>query len=105
MTKKERPHAEVIKAWAEDADAVVEYRNKSFGQEWIELQDRPTWRDDCEYRIRPAPKKRVEMWQWLMYDATTDSHYLTVHSSIQPVRGYGSIVRRVDSTRIEVEED
>lgn len=48
-----RPHADVIKAWADGA--VVEFHNPEFFEpgQWVVI-DFPTWRPDCLYRVKGA---------------------------------------------------
>ena len=48
-----RPHAEVIKAWADGA--LVEFHNPETFKpgQWV-LCDFPTWRADCLYRVKAA---------------------------------------------------
>ncbi len=45
-----RPHADVIKAWADGA--VIEFRNPQAFEPgvWV-ICDFPTWRADCLYRV------------------------------------------------------
>ncbi len=45
-------HADVIKAWADGAQIQVK------GAEWIDI-DRPDWLLSREYRIKPAPIRRI----------------------------------------------
>jgi hypothetical protein len=46
-----RPHAEVIKAWADGA--MVEFHNpQTFEPGWWVVCDFPTWRWDCLYRVK-----------------------------------------------------
>lgn len=46
-----RPHAEVIKAWADGAE--VEFHNPQTFEpgRWVNC-DFPTWRWDCLYRVK-----------------------------------------------------
>lgn len=46
-----RPHAELIKAWADGAR--IQYRS-AVG--WIDVVATPAWAAQVEYRIKPAPK-------------------------------------------------
>lgn len=47
-----RPHAELIKAWADGAS--IQYFSPA-QQCWVDATD-PNWRVDLRYRIKPAPK-------------------------------------------------
>lgn len=49
---KPRKHAELIKTWADGAE--IEFRWES-NKEWRSVSN-PHWEDECEYRIKPAPK-------------------------------------------------
>jgi hypothetical protein len=52
MTKP-RPHADLIKAWADGAK--VEYLNVGSNQVWSQV-DSPRWDGQGEYRIKREPK-------------------------------------------------
>ena len=45
-------HADLIHAWADDADMIIEA--KQFDGSWFEI-GKPQWNDDTEYRIKPEP--------------------------------------------------
>ncbi|MEW5249923.1 hypothetical protein [Microbulbifer discodermiae] len=49
LEQRPRPHAELIKQWAEDDSLVIEGRQR-FG-DWKEVD--PLWWPDWEYRIKP----------------------------------------------------
>lgn len=48
-----RPHAELIKQWADDDSLVIEGRCKILGGVWMEAMS-PNWYPDQEYRIKPV---------------------------------------------------
>jgi len=52
-------HADLIHAWADGAE--VQY---SFGEDVWHDTNRPEWRIDIEYRIKPKEKKPVVRWLW-----------------------------------------
>lgn len=52
------PHADLIKAWAEDTSRVVQYRDPTDVYDWNDIE-RPAWRPDMEYRFKPEPKQDV----------------------------------------------
>lgn len=54
---KPHKHAEWIKAWAEDQDLVVQYFDIDRG--WRDIEGPPTWRAECQYRIKPAEPEKV----------------------------------------------
>lgn len=67
-------HADVIIAWAEGAE--VEYRSSVVGG-WV-LARAPSWDEECEYRVKPPPKKyRVALFKDCInggvYTGTADS--------------------------------
>lgn len=47
---KPRPHADLIKAWADGAE--IEYKN-SYGA-WVTVKNTPTWLENGEYRIKES---------------------------------------------------
>ena len=47
--KKGRPHADIIKAWADGAD--IEWYDRGT-EKWITVSGKPSWREDDEYRIK-----------------------------------------------------
>lgn len=72
MCTKPRPHAELIKAWADGA--VIQYQLKSGAWEDTAL-NRPSWHVSETYRIKPEPtdieKYGVEVGDvWLLRDGS-----------------------------------
>lgn len=49
---KPHKHAEVIKAWVDDPEQVVQVFNEDAG-EWQDLDCTPTWAPFLQYRIKP----------------------------------------------------
>lgn len=47
-----RKHAELIKQWADDDSLEIEVR--LYDDEDWEVVDCPSWKDECEYRIKPT---------------------------------------------------
>lgn len=58
-------HADLIIAWAngEELDS-IEYFNEGLNA-WYSVDDRPTWKEDTKYRIKPEKKKMVKRWLWV----------------------------------------
>lgn len=57
-TKKPRPHAELIKQWADDDTVEIQEYNSDY-KRWINVY--PHWYPDTEYRIKP---KTVTKRKW-----------------------------------------
>ena len=66
--KQRHKHADVIIAWAEGAE--IEYRLGPYDS-WSKSTS-PSWHADCEYRVKPAPKKyRVALFRFSTAAAST----------------------------------
>ena len=70
-----RPHAELIKKWADDMEMEIEYLHALDG--WI-LHSNPMWHPSVKYRKKPKAKKLVSKWQWLVLNLETQMFCLTV---------------------------
>ena len=73
-TKKPRPHAELIKWWADDDSLEIESRSE-LGESWYPV-DKPQWHEQQLYRIKPKPKT-VTKWKWAYNTGKTDTTILT----------------------------
>lgn len=67
MTEKKVPHkhAALIKAWADGAQ--IQYKNLSDPTpiDWADVKS-PTWRSDCDYRVKPEPKPDVVLYAYII---------------------------------------
>ena len=55
-----RPHAELIKQWADDEDCVVEFYSEGLNK-WV-FASTPPWLPEIEYRIKPkTPSIKTEL--------------------------------------------
>lgn len=70
-TKKPRPHAELIKQWADDDSLEVE-KFDILNQVWVPCK-RPGWYIAGSYRIKP---KTVTKWRWA-YEGSTGFSCIT----------------------------
>lgn len=70
-TKKPRPHAELIKQWADDDSLEIESKSK-LGEDWY-IVDKPQWHEQQLYRIKP---KTVTKWKWV-YETSMNSVAVT----------------------------
>lgn len=102
-------HAELIKAWADGAE--IECRSVSVNK-WVTLDGpggdtQPAWLDGCEYRIKPQPPKKVEMWQWVYKDRDSviymSSGFYKNEAEAESST-CSTILHRAEWTRIEIEE-
>lgn len=69
-TKKPRPHAELIKQWADDSTLVIEV---SSGADWYVTKN-PEWHEEQQYRIKP---KTVTKWKWAYNTGKSDTTLIT----------------------------
>ena len=115
-----RPHAELIKKWADDPTMEIEFL--AVGDEW-EVIPNPTFHPSLLYREKTKEKKKVEMWQWAVrreskpemivasqFYATTDfivasQFYATTDFLRQdyPPNNW-KIICKIEGSKIEVEE-
>ena len=65
-------HADLIHAWADGAK--IQY---SFGEDVWHDTNRPEWRIDIEYRIKPEEKKPVVRWLWASPDGRVSGHLMS----------------------------
>lgn len=104
-TKTPRPHAELIKAWADGAE--IEFRAMK-ERNWREAIN-PGWYENHEYRIKPAPKRKVEMWQWAARPGfgmvPTATGYFKNEDAARAEYSRWTILCRIEGSRIEVEEE
>jgi hypothetical protein len=63
--RKPRPHADVIKAYADGHEIEVLIEN-----EWM-LTPAPMWYEDNQYRIKPEPKKPPTTWYQVVFRNAT----------------------------------
>lgn len=70
-TKKPRPHAELIKQWADDDSLEIESKSE-LGESWY-IVDKPQWHEQQLYRIKP---KTVIKWKWA-YETSMNSVAVT----------------------------
>lgn len=100
-TKTPRPHTELIKEWADGAE--IEYRENG-KLPWRDASN-PGWYENHEYRIKPAPKRKVEMWKWAI--RTPDGVVIETveYHSVTPLSIRGTTLCRIEGSRIEVEEE
>lgn len=71
-TKKPRPHAELIKQWADDDSIEIQEYNSDY-KTWTNVSY-PKWYSDTEYRIKP---KMVTKWKWAYNSGKTDTTLIT----------------------------
>lgn len=57
---KSHKHAELIKAWADGA----EIQFKGYSGQWTDVE-RPSWREQDEYRLKPVPKEIIQLHEYL----------------------------------------
>lgn len=69
-SKKPRPHAELIKQWADDDSLEIEV---SSGADWYVTKN-PEWHEEQQYRIKP---KKVTKWKWAYNSGKTDTTLIT----------------------------
>lgn len=69
-TKKPRPHAELIKQWADDDSLEIEV---SSGAGWYVTKN-PEWREHQQYRIK---LKTVTKWKWAYNTGKSDTTLIT----------------------------
>lgn len=68
--KNPRPHAELIKQWAEDD--TIEIQARMGDGKWYDVVGTPRWDSATNYRIKP---KKVTKWKWAFGDDTSDVVY------------------------------
>jgi hypothetical protein len=83
-----RPHAELIKQWADDDSLEIEFKGYNSDM-WDTTPVHPAWSVDYEYRIK---SKTVPAWQVLYEDIDgyhlSDGHYKT-EENFNTFMGYG----------------
>jgi hypothetical protein len=70
---KPRPHADLIKQWADDDSLLVQFKGHNSGK-WLD-SPLPSWSKDYEYRIKP---KTVPAWQ-VLYKQNGDFYISNGH--------------------------
>ena len=102
VTNKPHKHAELIKKWADGA--IIQYRCTIFGS-WATCdQNRPSWDEQVEYRIKPTIVKK---WKWIYRDSFGE---LKVTTSCYTEQDFNkmfqrlTLIQKIDSTMIEVGE-
>lgn len=78
---KPHKHAEVIKAWAENSDVTIQYRNIG-GSAWFDIDTAgdPTWNVNWEYRVKPTPPAKVYPVTGMSYDECVAAYNNGNHS-------------------------
>jgi hypothetical protein len=103
-----RPHAELIKKWADDETMELEYLSSS--DKW-EPAPNPHWNEIALYREKPKEKKLVEMWQWALSNGATPEKIVAsqfyantdfLRQEYKPDRW--KIICKIEGSKIEVEE-
>lgn len=98
--KTPHKHAELIKKWADGAIIQV----KTLGGTWVDAcNNNPFWEPNHEYRVKPT---LVKKWKWVFSDdgvlGVTDYRY--TEQEFNSVFQNLTLIQKVDSTMIEVEE-
>ena len=97
-----RPHADLIKQWADDDSLEIECRTNSHSS-WVDVEE-PVWSARYEYRIKP---KTVPAWRVLYeYDGEFDltlGHYKTEEEFNSKMGCGGKFVRFIPETEKQVE--
>ena len=101
-----RAHAELIKRWAEDENMELEFLSDN--NKWKPAPN-PTWMETALYREKP--KKKVEMWQWVLAHGATPGKVIAseFYKNTDFLRehylpDYWKIICRIEGSKIEVEE-
>ena len=102
--KTPMPHAEIIKACADDASLKIEGRpvETEFWQDvnlsWV--AGHLAW----YYRIKPEPARKVEMWKWAIRTADGSILESVEFHSGRPISIRGEVLCRIEGSRIEIDE-
>lgn len=102
--KKPRPHphAEVIKAWADGAQA----QYYALG-EWHDMVDEPIWYRDTQFRIKPEQKHKVKRWQWIIKNSLFPETYFIpseLMTEDAAIKSYGlNVIKKLEHTEFEEE--
>ena len=98
--KTPHKHAELIKKWADGA--IIQL--KQINGEWVDTtHNDPSWGNEFEYRVKPT---LVKKWKWVF----SDDGVLGVTGYCYTEQEFNSnfqnltLIQKVDSTMIEVEE-
>jgi hypothetical protein len=99
-----RPHAELIKRWADDGTMEIEVLSDK--DKW-EPVPTPWWNPDVTYRIKPKEKKKVSKWLWAIQigEETLLSVYFCADEQ-EVYKRYNAgvvILCRIEGSKIEVE--
>jgi hypothetical protein len=103
------PHADLMIAYANDDTLEFEVLNAG---KWESIPI-PTFAGWCQYRIKPKPVQKVEMWQWVYRTARTayggvrltESFYKSAEEAQMKIDRSYTVIGKADWTRIEVEEE
>jgi hypothetical protein len=99
---KARPHADLIKQWADDDSLLVQFKGHNSGK-WLD-SPLPSWSKDYEYRIKP---KTVPAWQVLYEDdgefLLTLFHYKTEDEFNSQKGGDEKFIRFILETEKQVQ--
>lgn len=98
--KTPHKHAELIKKWADGA--VIQL--KQCNGEWVNTaRNTPSWCNEIEYRVKPT---LVKKWKWVFSDdgVLGVTGYCYTEQEFNSVFQNLTLIQKVDSTMIEVEE-
>jgi hypothetical protein len=101
------PHADLMIAYANDDTLEIQVRLHEFGI-WQSIRN-PNWDAEFQYRIKPQPKKNVEMWQWVCrtgYGAIvlTNTFFPNAAEAQGKIDPTHKVVGKAEWTRIEIDE-
>ena len=87
----------------------IEYCYENSGDEWALATPPMCWHPAVKYRIKP--KKKVEMWQWVLAHGATPGKVIAseFYKNTDFLRkdylpDYWKIICRIEGSKIEVEE-
>lgn len=101
------PHAALMAEYAEVAktsdEPWLEFEHRLEGETWEQFRDHPFWDVNASYRRKPAPKKTVRVYQWILFGPR--SGYFVSNSLFTEADSPASGVKRIEpGFEIEVEE-